>query len=118
MEKGDDSLASFSQTFGFYTQIHVWGNRLEWIDWKKEETDRVAGLYKDEEAFLSTNPNASYFKGIINIKKGRGRAPYETKDSFGKSTQGTYSKPYQILKKNTNKNPYTGKVQDAHSFLL
>ena len=40
------------------------------------------------------------------------------KNPFGKSTQGTYSKPYQILKKNTNKNPYTGKLQDAHSFLI
>ena len=39
------------------------------------------------------------------------------KDPFGKSTQETYSKPYQILKKKINKNPYTGKVQDAHSFL-
>ena len=64
------------------------GNRLEWIDWKKQETDRVAYLYKDEEAFFSSNPKASYFKGMINIKKGRGRAPYEAKDPFGKSTQG------------------------------
>ena len=31
------------------------GNRLEWIDWKQKETDRVADLYKDEEAFLSTS---------------------------------------------------------------
>jgi len=94
------------------------GNRLQWIDWKKKETERVADLYKGEEAYLSTKPKASYFKGILHIKKGRGRTPYETKDPFGKSTQGTYSKPYQILKKNTNKNPYTGKLQDAHSFLI
>ena len=78
----------------------------------------MADIYKNEEAFLSTKPKASYFKGIINMKKGRGKAPYEMRDPFGKSTQGTYSKPYQILKKNVNKNPYTGGVQDAHSFLI
>ena len=80
---------------------------MQWIDWKKKETERVAELYKDEKAFLSTKPKASYFKGILHIKKGRGRTPYETKDPFGKSTQGTYSKPYQILKKNTNKRTLT-----------
>ena len=44
------------------------GNRLGQIDWKKKETARVANIYKDEEAFLSTKPKASYFKGIINIE--------------------------------------------------
>ena len=40
------------------------------------------------------------------------------KDSFGKGTEGTYSKPYQILRKNVNKNHWTKQIQDAHSFLL
>ena len=40
------------------------------------------------------------------------------RDAFGKGTEGTYSKPYQILQKNINKNHWTGEVRDSHSFLL
>ena len=40
------------------------------------------------------------------------------RDAFGKGTEGTYSKPYQILGKQINKNHWTGAVQDSHSFLL
>ena len=94
------------------------GNRLDWIKWKKQQTAQVADIYKDEEAYLSTKPKVSYFKGIINIKKGKGKPPYEMKDPFGKSTQGTYSKPYQILQRNVNKNHWTGATQNSHSFLL
>ena len=85
-------------------------NNMEWIDWKKEQTDKVADIYKDEEAFLNSNPKpkAAYYKGIINIKKGRTGTPYQMRDAFGKGTEGTYSKPYQILQKNVNKNHWTG----------
>ena len=62
------------------------GYILEWIDCKKKETASVAYIYKKEEAFLSTKPKASDFKGIINIKKGKGKALYEMKNPFGKST--------------------------------
>ena len=95
-------------------------NNLEWIDYKKQQTAKVAQIYKDEEAYLNSQPRpkASYYKGIITIKKGKNGTPYQMRDSFGKGTEGTYSKPYQILGKQVNKNHWTGEVQDAHSFLL
>ena len=82
------------------------GHRLEWIDWKKNGTAKVARIYKDKEAFLNSNPHpkASYFKGIIHIKKGRGKAPSEMKYPFSKSTQGTDSKLYKIITRNVKKN--------------
>ena len=118
-KRGMKPSDTFPEGLAFTPKYMMSGaNRLKWIDWKKKETARVTDIYKDEEAFLSTKPKASYLKVIINIKKGKGKAPYEMRDPFGKSTQGTYSKPYQILKKNVNKNFYTGSVQDAHSFLI
>ena len=39
-------------------------------------------------------------------------------DPFGKSTQGIYAKPYQILNKTFNKNHWNDKIVDSHSFLL
>ena len=95
-------------------------NNLQWIDYKKQQTAKVTDIYKDEEAFLNSQPcpKASYYKGIITIKNRKNGTPYQMRDSFRKGTEGTYSKPYQILKKNVNKNHWTGEVQDAHSFLL
>ena len=40
------------------------------------------------------------------------------RDSFGTGTEGKYSKPYQILKKNINTNHWTGEIQDTDVFLL
>ena len=40
------------------------------------------------------------------------------RDVFVKGTEGTYSKPYQILYKNVNKNHWTNQIKDSHSFLL
>ena len=95
---------------------------MEWIDYKKQQTVKVVQIYvyKDEEAYLNSQPRpkASYYKGIITIKKGKNGTPYQMRDSFGKGTEGTYSKPYQILGKQVNKNHWTGQIQDAHSFLL
>ena len=36
-------------------------NNMKWIDWKKEQTAKVADIYKDEEAFLNSTlkPKAS-----------------------------------------------------------
>ena len=46
----------------------------------------MANIYKDEEAFLNSNPKpkATYYKGIINIKKGKNGTPYQMRDAFGK----------------------------------
>ena len=46
---------------------------MEWIDYKKQQTAKVADIYKDDEAFLNSQPHpkASYYNGIIPIKKGR-----------------------------------------------
>ena len=46
-------------------------NNMQWIDWKKEQTERVANIYKDEEAFLNSNPKpkAAYYKGLLTSKK-------------------------------------------------
>ena len=30
-------------------------NNKRWIDWKKEQTTKVADIYKDKEAFLYSN---------------------------------------------------------------
>ena len=40
------------------------------------------------------------------------------KDPFGKSAQGTYSKPYQIINKTFNKNHWNDNIVHSHSFLL
>ena len=50
--------------------------------------------------------------------KGKKECAYQMRDHFGKGMEGSYSKPYQILKKNVNKNHWAGAVQDAHYFLL
>ena len=120
-KRGMKPSEKFPKGFVFTPKYMMRGmNNMEWIDWKKEQTDKVADIYKDEEIFLNSNPKpkASYYKGIINIKKGRNGTPYQMRDAFGKGTEGTYSKPYQILQKNVNKNHWTGEVRDAHSFLL
>ena len=31
-------------------------NNMKCINWKKEQTAKVADIYKDEEAFLNSNP--------------------------------------------------------------
>ena len=85
MEKGMIPSKSFPKGLAFTPKYMMsGGNRLEWMDWKKKETDRVADIYKKEEVFLCTKPKTSYFKFMINIKKGRGKAPYEMKDAFAK----------------------------------
>ena len=120
-KRGMKSSESFPKGLAFTPKYMMRGlNNMKWIDWKKEQTAKVANIYKDEEAFLNSNPKpkASYYKGIITIKKGKNGTPYQMKDSFGKGTEGTYSKPYQILRKNVNKNHWTNKIQDSHSFLL
>ena len=57
-------------------------------------------------------------KELLTSKKGKNGTPYQMRDAFGKGTEGTYSKPYQILQKNVNKNHWTNQIQDSHSFLL
>ena len=68
-------------------------NNMEWIDYKKEQTAKVADIYKDEEAFLNSQPRpkASYYKGIITIKNRKNGTPYQMRDAFGKGTEGTFS---------------------------
>ena len=92
-KRGMKSSESFPKGLAFTPKYMMRGlNNMKWIDWKKEQTAKVANIYKDEEAFLNSNPKpkASYY----------------------------YSKPYQILRENVNKNHWTNKIQDSHSFLL
>ena len=79
----------------------------------------MAEIHK-EVAFLNSQPHpkASYYKGVITSKRGKKGTLYEMRDQFGKGMDGALSKPFQILKKNTNKNHWTGEVQDAQVFLL
>ena len=79
----------FSKGLAFTPKYMMRGlNNMQWIDWKKEQTEKVANIYKDEEAFLNSNPKpkAAYYKGIINIKKGKNGTPYQMRDAFGKGT--------------------------------
>ena len=86
---------TFPKGLAFTPKYMPGGNRVKWIDWKKKETARVADIYKKEEAFLSNKPKASYFKGIINIKKGKGKVSYEMKKLLVKALLEPIPSPFK-----------------------
>ena len=69
-KRGMKPSEKFPKGFVFTPKYMMRGmNNMEWIDWKKEQTDKVADIYKDEEKFLNSNPKPKASIKVLSISK-------------------------------------------------
>ena len=58
MEMRAEGFGQIPQRTGFTPEYVMRGlSNMEWIDCKEEQTAKVADIYKDEEAFLNSQPH-------------------------------------------------------------